>query len=87
MGWPWSKKEAAPPPLETVTNTDPERYVGKPMLRLLELYVLWSVDHLSENDASRLQAMAPKLTGTFAATGLGRMQSPLRWNCPKKCQN
>ncbi|UNU44574.1 hypothetical protein EAO27_19050 [Sphingopyxis sp. YF1] len=84
MGWPWSKKEAAPPPLETVTNTDPERYVGKPMLRLLELYVLWSVDHLSENDASRLQAMAPKLTGTFGGDGTWQNAIATAMELPEK---
>ena len=75
MGWPWSKKEATTPPPETAASIDPERYVGKPMIRLLELYVLWSLDHLSEDDALRLQDMAPKLTGTFG--GDGRWQSAI----------
>lgn len=69
MGWPWSKKEAAPEPGKSAPSTNPERYAGKPMLRLLELYVLWSLDHLSDDEASRLQAMAPKLTGTFGGDG------------------
>lgn len=69
MGWPWSKKEAAPERPEIVPSTSPERYAEKPMLRLLELYVLWSLDHLSEDDASRLEAMAAKLTGTFGGDG------------------
>lgn len=81
MGWPWSKKEAAP---ETVTSTDPERYVGKPMLRLLELYVLWSVDHLAEDEASRLQAMAPKLAGTFGGDGTWQNAIATTMELPEK---
>ncbi len=69
MGWPWSKKEKAATTPEIVASTDPKRYAGKPMLRLLELYVLWSLDDLSEDDVSRLQAMAPKLTSTFGGDG------------------
>lgn len=69
MGWPWSKKEAALEPGKSAPSANPERYAGKPMLRLLELYVLWSLDHLSDDEASRLQAMAPKLTGTFGGDG------------------
>ena len=69
MGWPWSKKDK---PQEGVTSSpvsDPARYDGKPLLRLLELYVLWSLGQLSEDDASRLEAMAPKLTETFGGDG------------------
>jgi len=69
MDWPWLKKEAAAEPPKADPITYPERYAGKPLLRLLELYVLWSLDHLSEEDSSRLNAMAPKLTGTFGGDG------------------
>ncbi|MFC0686889.1 hypothetical protein [Novosphingobium clariflavum] len=69
MGWPWSKKKAAATTPETVTSNNFERYAGKPMLRLLELYVLWSLDNLSEDDVSRLEAMTPKLTSTFGGDG------------------
>jgi hypothetical protein len=69
MGWPWSKKEAAPEPGASVPSASPERYVGKPILRLLELYVLWSIDRLSDDEATRLLAMAPKLTDTFGGDG------------------
>lgn len=82
MGWPWSKKEAAPP--ETVASTDPERYVGKPMLRLLELYVLWSLDELSEDDASRLHSMASKLTGTFGGDGTWQNAIATTMELPEK---
>lgn len=84
MGWPWSEKEAAPAPPENVGSTDPERYVSKPMLRLLELYVLWSLDHLSEDDASRLQAMAPKLTGTFGGDGTWQNAIATTMELPEK---
>lgn len=69
MGWPWSKKEKASDVPRVAPSGDHQRYSGKPMLRLLELYVLWSLGHLSEDDAARLQAMAPKLTDTFGGNG------------------
>jgi hypothetical protein len=37
------------------------RYQGKPLLRLLECYVLWAIGHLPEKEASQLRAMTPKL--------------------------
>jgi hypothetical protein len=69
MGWPWSKKEATPERREPDVSASADRYAGKPMLRLLELYVIWSLDRLSEDDAKRLQAMAPKLSETFGGDG------------------
>lgn len=69
MGWPWSKKEAAPETPTSDPNPKPERYVGKPLLRLLELYVIWAIGQLSDGDALRLKAMAPKLTDTFGGDG------------------
>ena len=32
-----------------------DRYAGKPMLRLLELYVLWSIDQLSDESENPQQ--------------------------------
>lgn len=69
MPWLWSKKEAAAELPSTVPTNNPERYDGKPMLRLLEFYVLWSLDHLREDEALQLKAMAPKLTDTFGGDG------------------
>ena len=45
------------------------RYQGKPLLRLLELYVLWSIDQLSEADAKSLQEMTPQLQSVYNAQG------------------
>lgn len=69
MGWPWSKKEAKPERRALDVSANADRYAGKPMLRLLELYVIWSLDRLSEDDAKRLQSMAPKLSETFGGDG------------------
>ena len=46
-----------------------ERYNGKPLLRLLELYVLDSIDHLSSHDSELLQKMTPKLQSTYNIKG------------------
>lgn len=45
------------------------RYDGKPLLRLLECYVLWSVDQLPTDQAEALEGMAPKLGATYGADG------------------
>lgn len=49
---------------------DAQRYAGKPLLRLLELYVLWSIGHLSESDSRSLSAMTPKLQSVYRSGGL-----------------
>jgi hypothetical protein len=45
------------------------RYDGRPLLRLLELYVLWAIGELSEADAERLRAITPNLRRTYGAEG------------------
>lgn len=45
------------------------RYAGKPMLRLLECYVLHSISKLSASEAENLRKIEPKLSTTFNATG------------------
>jgi hypothetical protein len=45
------------------------RYQGKPLLRLLECYVLWTINELPEKEADALQAMTPKLRSIFQAEG------------------
>lgn len=45
------------------------RYEGKPFLRLLECYVLWSVDQLPSGQADALEVMAPKLAATYGVEG------------------
>jgi hypothetical protein len=45
------------------------RYQGKPLLRLMECYVLWAIDQLPPKEASTLSAMTPKLQVTFRTQG------------------
>lgn len=45
------------------------RYAGKPMLRLGEFYVLWSIGELPAADAAQLDALAPKLAGLYGGDG------------------
>jgi hypothetical protein len=45
------------------------RYQGKPLLRLLECYVLWAIDHLSETEANSLREMTPKLQSLYRVEG------------------
>ena len=45
------------------------RYDGKPLLRLLELYVLWVIGELPISEARTLEAMTPKLQKTYGASG------------------
>lgn len=46
----------------TISNP---RYQGKPLLRLLECYVLWAIDQLSKEDANRLVKMTPALQSVY----------------------
>lgn len=48
--------------------TDP-RYDGKPLLRLLELYVLWAIGELSQESEDALNAMGPKLQSIYGGEG------------------
>jgi len=45
------------------------RYDGKPLLKLLEFYVLKAIGELSRNEEDRLNAMAPKLQAIFGGGG------------------
>jgi hypothetical protein len=45
------------------------RYDGKPLLKLLELYVLKAIGELSPDEESRLNAMAPKLQAIYGGGG------------------
>lgn len=44
------------------------RYEGKPLLRLLECYVLKAIDKLPLKDADGLKAMQPKLAKLYGVT-------------------
>ena len=45
------------------------RYDGKPLLRLLELYVLRAIGELSQAEEDKLTAMAPKLHTLYGGDG------------------
>jgi hypothetical protein len=47
-----------------------DRYDGRPFLRLLDSYVLWSMHVLDEASERRLETMEPKLNDTFGVDGL-----------------
>src|SRR5258708_4001202 len=42
-----------------------QRYTGKPFLRLLECYVLWSIGELAPKDEQKLVDMTPKLGDVY----------------------
>lgn len=41
------------------------RYEGKPLLRLVELYVLWAISEISPQDEQRLHEMTPQLQSLY----------------------
>lgn len=45
------------------------RYEGKPLLRLAELYVLHCIDRLSESDERQIEALEPKLSALYKLVG------------------
>src|SRR5260221_10533043 len=45
------------------------RYDGKPLRRLLELYVLRAIGELSQSDERTLEGMAPKLQAIYGGGG------------------
>lgn len=46
-----------------------DRYEGKPFLRLLECYVLWSVKQLHPDHETTLGEVAPKLAAAYGLDG------------------
>lgn len=49
--------------------SNPTRYQGKPLLRLLECYVLKAIGKLSGDEAFHLTAMQPKLAQLYRHDG------------------
>ncbi|MGO9530931.1 MAG: hypothetical protein ACLP2X_17420 [Syntrophobacteraceae bacterium] len=49
--------------------TSNTRYQGKPLLRLLECYVLWAIGRLSEKEVGTLMKMTPKLQSVYGLQG------------------
>jgi hypothetical protein len=50
-------------------KTDPRRYDGKPLLRLLECYALWSIDHLEPRYGQAMEKMTPMLRQLYKVDG------------------
>lgn len=48
---------------------DADRYAGKPLVRLLELYVLRSIGQLPQPEEQKLTQMAPKLHALYGGNG------------------
>jgi hypothetical protein len=53
---------------QAMTNSG-RRYQGKPFLRLLECYVLWTIGELSETESKTLHEMTPKLRSIYDVQG------------------
>ncbi|RWC58877.1 hypothetical protein [Mesorhizobium sp.] len=49
-------------------STNP-RYDGQPLLRLLDVYVLWAIGELSQVSEDGLKNMAPKLQSIYGGDG------------------
>ena len=45
------------------------RYDGKPLLRLLELYVIWAIGELGEQEVATLGRMTPQLQQIYRRQG------------------
>ena len=45
------------------------RYEGKPLLRLIELYVIDAIGELQPDDAANLESMSPKLQQLYDTDG------------------
>jgi len=45
------------------------RYDGKPLLRLVELWVLWVIGEIEPEDVTRLTEMEPHLRSTWSLEG------------------
>ena len=49
--------------------SDNSRYDGKPLLRLLELYILNALDELPASEQESLNRLAPKLQAVYGGNG------------------
>jgi len=52
-----------------VKSSNPSRYQGKPLLRLLECYVLWAIGQLPDKEAQAMEEMTLKLQQLYQTTG------------------
>ncbi len=51
------------------SEADADRYDGRPFLRLLDCFVLWSIGELHADQAARLTALAPSLERVYGTAG------------------
>ncbi len=51
------------------THESRSRYTDRPLLRLIECYVLWAIERLSEAEANSLKEMTPKLESIYRVKG------------------
>jgi hypothetical protein len=58
-----------------------ERYGEKPLLRLLELYVLWSIGELDEDSEQALIDDTPKIREWLSATGTWQQVVAAHMDC------
>lgn len=58
------------------------RYQGKPLLRLLECYVLKAIDALSPEESERLTRMQPKLAKIYGVDGTWKEIIEVAMNFP-----
>jgi hypothetical protein len=61
-----------------------DRYRGKPLLRLLELQVLWSIGQLAPADLQRLESIEPMLRATYKREGTWHDVLAAEMECPEK---
>jgi hypothetical protein len=66
------------------------RYSGRPLVPLLECYVLWAIDELDENQAEILEEMVPGLRSVYRASGDWQdvIAAAMRWpnDMPRRVQ-
>src|SRR5262245_59608418 len=50
-------------------TSDDDRYAGRPFLRLLDCFVLWSIGELPAGQAAQLTEITPDLQRVYGTTG------------------
>ena len=63
------------------------RYAGKPMLRLLDSYVLDAIGHLPAEVDAKMTEMEPKFREAFGATGSWRAMVESQMRFPEGMQD
>ncbi|MEM6867289.1 MAG: hypothetical protein AAF528_02795 [Cyanobacteria bacterium P01_C01_bin.121] len=63
-----------------------QRYEGKPLLRLLECYVLFSIGELPDSNRKKLNEMTPKLSAVYKHSGTWTEILEKQMNFPEQMQ-